>query len=100
MYMYLPTSIIGTLGQYALSSGCHLLATFSKELRALMEKQIKKQSVCKREELQEYTWINTFEERTFWEYQIYQKTNLLEWKTLKTLELSRTFGYDNGLSRS
>lgn len=65
MCMYLPTSIIGTLGQCALSSGCHLLATFSKELRALMEKQIKKQSVCKREELHECTCINTFEERIF-----------------------------------
>ena len=47
--MHLPTSTIGTLGQCALSSGCHLLATFSKELRALTEKQTRKQSVCKEE---------------------------------------------------
>lgn len=47
--MYLPTSTIGTLGQCVLISGYHLLDTFSKELRALIEKQTRKQSVCKGE---------------------------------------------------
>lgn len=49
MHIYLPTSTIGTLGQCVLISGYHLLDTFSKELRALMEKQTRKQSVCKKE---------------------------------------------------
>lgn len=64
--MHSPTSIIGTLGQCALISGYHLLATFSKELRALMEKQTRKQSVCKQRRMNvnyayEYLKIHLFE---------------------------------------
>lgn len=63
--MHLPTSIIGTLGQCALISGCHLLATFSKELRALMEKQTRKQSVYKHRKINTKLYIYEFKDTFF-----------------------------------